>query len=85
MFITDRRLADSNGLSWYKISNSLWIPDPRHNSAVTWLRDSLILKRIRWDVVLDELDQTFKSANPSEYAETITAVRHWYSVAREKW
>ncbi|KAF8803472.1 hypothetical protein BYT27DRAFT_7260221 [Phlegmacium glaucopus] len=71
-------LPHSNGLSWYRIRNSLWIPDPRHNVAITWLRDALILKQIRWDVVLDELEQTLckSTANPNEYSETITAVRH---------
>ena len=70
---------DSNGLSWYKISNNLWIPDPRHNTAITWLRDAMVLKRFRWDVMMsDELEQTLCKgiANPSEYTETITAVRH---------
>lgn len=71
-------LVDSNGLSWYKISNTLWIPDPRHNAAITWLRDAMVLKRFRWDVMSDELEQTLckNTANPNEYTETITAVRH---------
>jgi hypothetical protein len=71
-------LVDSNGLSWYKISNTLWIPDPRHNTAITWLRDAMVLKRFRWDLMSDELDQTLckSTTNPSEYTETITAVRH---------
>ena len=74
-------LVDSNGLAWYKISNTLWIPDPRHNTAITWLRDAMILKRFRWDFMSDELEQTLckstAAANPpSEYTETITAVRH---------
>jgi hypothetical protein len=71
-------LVDSNGLAWYKISNTLWIPDPRHNTAITWLRDATVLKRFRWDFISDELEQSLckSTAHPSEYTETITAVRH---------
>ena len=39
----------------------------------------MVLKRFRWDVMSDELDQTLcksTTTNPSEYTETITAVRH---------
>lgn len=69
---------DSNGLSWYKTSSSLWIPDPRHNTAITWLHDAIILKRVRWEVLVDELERTLCKgmANPNEYTESITAVRH---------
>ena len=76
-------MIDSNDLSWYKISNNLWIPDPRHNTAITWLRDAMVRKRFRWDIMSDELDQTMcknttgtTTTNPSEHTETITAVRH---------
>ena len=49
-------LIGSNGLAWYKISNTLWIPDPRNNTAITWLRDAMVLKRFRWDFMTDELE-----------------------------
>lgn len=66
-------MVDSNGLSWYKISNNVWIPDPRHNVAVTWLRSAMVLKRFRWDVLLHDLEETLGkgTGNPSEYAETV--------------
>ncbi|PPQ64965.1 hypothetical protein CVT24_008153 [Panaeolus cyanescens] len=49
-------LPHSNGMSWFRLSGNLWIPDPRHTSGGPWLYDTVVLKRHpRWNSIVDGL------------------------------
>lgn len=72
-------IPDSKELSWYRISENVWIPDPQHTAGGTWLYNTIVMKRHpRWNNFVDGLeDRLEKTAptTPTDYIEIIATVR----------
>ncbi|KAF8148041.1 hypothetical protein B0H34DRAFT_833832 [Crassisporium funariophilum] len=70
-------LPHSDSISWFKAFENIWVPDTKHAAGRSWLYNAAILKRYRWEVLMDGLEARLDSisANPNEYADPIAAVR----------
>lgn len=73
------RITDSKELSWYRISENVWIPDPQHTAGGSWLYNTIVLKRHpSWNTFVDGLEDRLEKttpATPTDYIEIIATVR----------
>jgi len=50
-------LPDSDGLSWFRISDNVWVPDHRHQAGMKWIRDAIASDRFpSWVVITNKLE-----------------------------
>lgn len=72
-------LPHSKDLSWYRISENVWIPDPQHTAGGSWLYNTIVLKRHpSWNTFVDGLEDRLEKttpATPTDYIEIIATVR----------
>lgn len=69
---------DSDDLSWYRISERVWIPDPKHIKGAAWLADAVASKRHhKWGAIAKSLERTIikTTSPPPDFADTIANVR----------
>ncbi|KJA16018.1 hypothetical protein HYPSUDRAFT_193738 [Hypholoma sublateritium FD-334 SS-4] len=76
--LTEITLPHSNDLSWYKISERVWIPDPKHIAGAAWLSDAVASKQHhKWGAIAEGLKRTVTKTGtpPPESTDTIANVR----------
>lgn len=73
-------IQDSEDLSWYRISETVWIPDPKHRTGAAWLSDAIKSKRHhKWDTIAESIEDAIlnTTAAPPDFTETIANVRSY--------
>ncbi|KDR79497.1 hypothetical protein GALMADRAFT_1243212 [Galerina marginata CBS 339.88] len=76
-------LPHSHGLSWYRISDNVWIPDPRHTAGGSWLYDTVVLRRHpKWNTIVASLEEKavpteteIGTASGGSFIDTIAIVK----------
>lgn len=69
--------SDSDYLSWYRISERVWIPDPKHIAGAAWLSDAVASKQhYKWGAIAEGLKKTATTTTPPpEFTDTIANAR----------
>ncbi|KAF9477266.1 hypothetical protein BDN70DRAFT_862077 [Pholiota conissans] len=76
--LTEISLPHSEDLSWYRISENVWIPDPKHKAGAAWLSDAVTSKRHhKWGVIAEGLETNIlnTTAAPTDFVDTIANAR----------
>ncbi|CAA7270516.1 unnamed protein product [Cyclocybe aegerita] len=72
-------LPHSDGLSWFRFSGNVWVPDPKHALGVRWLETAIEKKTSMLNSIAEGLDVGHQSesprSHPREFHESIAAVR----------
>jgi hypothetical protein len=71
-------VEDSEDLSWYRISENVWIPDPKHRAGAAWLSDAIKSKQHhKWDTISESIEDDIldTTAAPPDFTETIASAR----------
>ncbi|TFK37845.1 hypothetical protein BDQ12DRAFT_723920 [Crucibulum laeve] len=71
-------LPHSNSLSWFRIAENMWIPDPRDPIGVNWLFERVVARTYPgWERVIDNLEERVRksNSNPDIFERSFARVR----------